>query len=139
MSESNVVPGADLRSHKQVLVMRKDLKMRTGKLAAQAAHASMGAILSRATIENGVMHIPMDAQIGPWLSGLFAKVVLGVESEAELRALHEAAKAAGLPCALIEDSGLTEFKGVPTLTGLAVGPALKSDVDQITGHLPLNL
>jgi hypothetical protein len=34
------------RTHKQVLAMRKDLKMRTGKLAAQAAHASLAAVLS---------------------------------------------------------------------------------------------
>lgn len=139
MPEPIVDVGIAARSHKQVLVMRKDLKMRAGKLAAQAAHASMAAVLSRGTLANGVLCIPMDAQIGPWLAGLFTKIVVGVESEAELIALYESAKQAGLPCALIKDSGLTEFKGVPTLTGVAVGPALKADVDRITGHLPLNL
>lgn len=137
------VTGEAGRTHKQVLCMRKDLKMRAGKLAAQAAHASLGAVLSRSqelTLDGQAgLFIPLDADIGPWLNGHFTKIALGVMSEVELRELHAATLRQGIPCALIEDSGLTEFKGQPTLTGLAVGPAEKSVVDAITGHLPLNL
>lgn len=131
------------RSHKQVLAMRKDLKMRVGKLAAQAAHASLAALLSRARrIDQGGepgLFIPLDGDIGPWLDGHFTKIALGVASEEEARALFDKASALGIPCALIEDSGLTEFKGQPTVTGVSIGPAEAELVNQVTGHLPLNL
>ena len=138
-----VAAGPGGRSHKQVLVMRKDLKMRAGKLAAQAAHASLGAVLSRArpleVVGERGLFIPLDNDIGPWLEGHFTKIALGVDSEDTARELHAKAVALGIPCALIEDSGLTEFKGQPTITGLAVGPADAARVNEVTGHLPLNL
>lgn len=131
------------RSHKQVLAMRKDLKMRTGKLAAQAAHASLAAVLSRASeVElSGVkgLFVPLDEDLGPWLNGHFTKIALGVNSEEEARELFANATVLGIPCALIEDSGLTEFDGVPTITGVAIGPAHWQRVNEVTGHLPLNL
>jgi PTH2 family peptidyl-tRNA hydrolase len=131
------------RTHKQVLAMRKDLKMRTGKLAAQAAHASLAAVLSRSREVElaGVkgLFVPLDADIGPWLNGHFTKIALGVNSEAEARELFAKATALGIPCALIEDSGLTEFDGVPTITGVAIGPAHGERVNEVSGHLPLNL
>ena len=125
------------RRHKQAIAVRKDLGMRKGKMIAQGAHASWAAVLSRASKGPEGWTIPRDADIGPWLEGRFAKIALGVDSESELVALYEAAKAAGLPCALIRDAGLTEFKGVPTLTAVAVGPAELSKVDAITDHLKL--
>jgi PTH2 family peptidyl-tRNA hydrolase len=39
--------------------------------------------------------------------------------------------------ALILDSGVTEFGGVPTNTAVAVGPDQVGKVDAITGGLPL--
>lgn len=125
------------RTHKQVLVIRKDLKMRQGKSVAQGAHASMRAALSRGYIEGNELRIPLDADIGPWLLGRFAKVCVHVPDEAALLEIFNQAKEAGLPCALIQDAGLTEFGGVPTYTSVAVGPALKEAVDRITGGLPL--
>jgi PTH2 family peptidyl-tRNA hydrolase len=62
---------------------------------------------------------------------------VGCQDEAELLALHEQAKQSGLSFALIRDSGLTEFNGVPTFTALAVGPGEDGEVDKITGHLKL--
>lgn len=126
------------RAHKQAIVLRKDLNMRKGKMIAQGAHASMAAVLSRAQRTEAGWLIPSsDADIEPWLSGRFAKISLGCDSEAELVALHQQALDAGLPCALIRDAGLTEFGGVPTLTSVAIGPAEKSKIDQITQHLKL--
>jgi PTH2 family peptidyl-tRNA hydrolase len=124
-------------THKQVVVIRKDLGMRKGKFVAQGCHASEMAVFGRGYIQDNELRIPLDADIGPWLLGLFAKAVVYVQSEAELRDVYERALAAGLPCALIEDSGLTEFHRVPTLTAVAVGPALIEKVNRITGELPL--
>jgi peptidyl-tRNA hydrolase, PTH2 family len=62
---------------------------------------------------------------------------VSVNSEAELDAIVEKARAANIPCALIVDSGATEFHGVPTKTCCAVGPAWPDEIDAITGQLPL--
>lgn len=113
---------------KQVIVMRKDLGMRKGKMVAQGAHASMAAVLSVGLD---------DPRVADWLSGPFAKICVSVNSEAELLELHEKAKAAGAITALITDSGRTEFNGVPTNTCIAVGPGAVADIDAITGHLSL--
>ena len=123
--------------HKQVIVLRKDLNMRKGKMVAQGAHASMAAILKLAVREGDRLVIPLDERIEPWLLGRFTKICVSVNSEAELLAIHEKSLAAGVVTALILDSGVTEFGGVPTNTAVAVGPDQVSKIDAITGGLPL--
>jgi PTH2 family peptidyl-tRNA hydrolase len=125
--------------HKQVIVLRKDLNMRKGKMVAQCAHASMGTILglSRLSSEGDDLIIPLDERIRPWLTGRFKKICVSVNSEDELLELYARAKAAGMVCSLILDSGLTEFGGVPTHTAVAIGPDRSDVVDQLTGQLPL--
>lgn len=112
---------------KQVIVLRKDLNMRKGKMCAQSAHASM-----KATLEN--MDHP---SVKEWLAGKFTKIAVSVNSEEELFEIYNNAKEAGLITSLILDAGLTEFDGVPTHTAVAVGPAEYKDIDKITGHLKL--
>ena len=124
---------------KQVIVLRKDLNMRKGKMVAQGAHASMAAILNLgAEIEGNTVVIDTKSRsVQEWLMGSFKKVCVGVETEAELSEIYVKAKNAGLPCAFIIDSGLTEFNRVPTATACAVGPADDEEVDKITGELKL--
>ena len=124
-------------TYKQVIVIRKDLNMRKGKMVAQGAHASMAAILKLARRQGSDLIIPLDARIEPWLTGRFTKICVSVNSEAELLAIHEKAAASGLVTSLILDAGLTEFGGVPTHTAVAVGPDTTQNVDLITGTLPL--
>lgn len=125
---------------KQILVIRKDLKMRRGKEIAQGSHASLGAILSivkRPFSFFRYFFVQKGSPLQLWLDGPFAKICVTVNSEAELLDLHQRAKDAGLLHCLITDSGKTEFHGVPTHTVLAIGPAFEKDVNKITGHLPL--
>ena len=135
-------------SHKQVLVIRKDLNMRKGKIAAQAAHASMKAILDQGHYENltevrvneqelTYFHLHVDTRMKDWLLGNFKKVCVYVNSEEELLALYAKAMEAGIITSLITDAGLTEFNGVPTNTCIAVGPDFEDKIDSITGGLPL--
>jgi PTH2 family peptidyl-tRNA hydrolase len=125
-------------SHKQVIVLRKDLKMRTGKAVAQGAHASMGAILAQMTRDGDRMALDLtDQRLAPWITGQFKKICVSVNSEAELLAVYEQARSANIVCSLIQDSGLTEFGGVKTYTAVAVGPDLESVINAITGNLPL--
>ena len=125
------------RTAKQVIVMRKDLGMRKGKMIAQGAHASLKVILDAGTRDENTFALTLDPPLAAWLGGRFTKICVSVDSEAALDTVVEKARAAGVPCALIVDSGATEFHGVPTTTCCAVGPAWAEDVDAITGDLPL--
>lgn len=137
---------------KQVIVIRKDLNMRKGKMVAQGAHASMKVILDMMTGQGGFKYITSQGMkgeitksliyeggtaINDWLSGLFTKVCVSVDSEEELISIYDKAKEKGIPCSIIEDAGLTEFNGIPTKTAVAIGPAWSNEVDEITGHLKL--
>lgn len=125
-------------SHKQVLIMRKDLNMRKGKMIAQGAHASLGAILGQCTRVNNTLQLALtDPRIEPWINDSFKKICVSVSSEQELLDLESKAVTAGLITCLITDSGLTEFGGIKTLTCLAIGPDLEDSINAITGHLPL--
>jgi len=126
---------------KQVLVMKKfpkDRNLRTGKYCAQASHASLGAVFSIGEMDGDYLKIPLkDPFVKDWVIGRFTKITCYVTTDQELTDLYEAAKLAGLPCALIRDAGLTEFNGVPTLTAVGIGPGNEEEINKITGKLPL--
>jgi len=130
---------------KQVIIVRKDLNMRKGKMAAQVAHASMKVILDRMfkfdislmRRHEWVLELPYDSPLEKWLGGLFTKIVVYVESESELLELRDKAKEANIIHALITDAGRTEFHGEPTITCIAIGPDYSEKIDEITGDLPL--
>jgi PTH2 family peptidyl-tRNA hydrolase len=125
------------RTAKQVIVMRKDLNMRKGKMIAQGAHASLKVLLDAGALDGPRFTLALTPALSQWLTGRFTKVCVSVDSEAALDAVVEQARAAGVPCALVVDAGHTEFHGVPTKTCCAVGPAFTDEVDAITGGLPL--
>lgn len=118
---------------KQVILFRKDLQMRKGKIAAQVAHASLAALLNQGTRTWDQLTIPLDRAAASWVNHRFAKIVLSVPGEVELVKAYEEALSRGLPAALITDAGRTEFHGVPTRTTVAIGPASAADIDVITG------
>lgn len=134
---------------KQVIVMRKDLGMRKGKACAQAAHASMKVLLDRrgealtdSTSENKNKSIYYkignfsDAEI-EWIEGEFTKIVVGCEGKEPIRRLEKVANELGIPNAVIEDNGHTEFGGVKTVTCIALGPARSALLDDLTGGFKL--
>jgi len=123
--------------HKQVIVLRKDLNMRKGKLVAQGAHASMGAILGLCKQDGDTLVLEMDDRTRPWLTGRFKKICVYVNTEQELLDIYNKAQELGLVSSLIRDAGLTEFNGVATLTAVAVGPDREDRIDVVTKHLPL--
>ncbi|MEL6344618.1 MAG: aminoacyl-tRNA hydrolase [Myxococcota bacterium] len=120
---------------KQVILYRRDLKMRKGKIAAQCAHASMKVLLNMASRPSpDTLVIKMTPPVASWVSGRFTKIVLSVADEDTLIAAHAEALARGLPCAMIVDSGKTEFHGQPTRTTVAIGPADSDAIDAVTGR-----
>jgi len=123
---------------KQIIVVRKDLKMTPGKLSAQVSHASLGALFQSRTNDTDFIYIDLekDSAIEKWLNERFTKVVVYVKSEQALINVYEKAKAKGLNCVLIKDSGFTEFDE-PTLTCVGIGPHFPSDFDGVTNKLRL--
>jgi PTH2 family peptidyl-tRNA hydrolase len=111
--------------HKQVIVIRSDLKMPRGKTAVQVTHASLSA------------YKKADKKIrGQWEMEGSKKVVLKVSSLDELLEIYKKAKEMKLPCSLIEDAGLTFFKA-PTKTCVGIGPDEEERIDRITGKLKM--
>ncbi len=113
---------------KQALVVRQNIKMGKGKLAAQVAHASLSAA-EEAMKRHEVWY-------EEWKEEGQKKVVLKVRSEEELRELFKAARSARLPTALIEDRGLTQLDP-GTVTCLGIGPGPDGEIDALTGKLKL--
>lgn len=124
---------------KQVIVVRKDLNMRKGKMVAQGAHASMKAILDSMidVEEEKILYLEPGSPMTDWINGIFTKICVSVDSEEELLTIYNNAKTQGYNAALIQDVGLTEFGGVPTYTCCAIGPNWEEEVNAITGHLKL--
>jgi PTH2 family peptidyl-tRNA hydrolase len=125
---------------KQVILIRKDLKMRRGKEIAQGSHASMEFLVSQLRehlINDTNLSIELNAKEKRWISEGMAKVCLQVNSEQELLDYHEKAKSQGLKSYLIRDSGRTEFGGNPTFTACAIGPDEVEQIDPVTGDLVL--
>ena len=110
--------------YKQVIVMRKDLKLGKGKLASQAAHASLGAYKKA----------PPQVR-DHWEEEGGKKVVVQVENKKELLEIFERARKS-FPAVLIKDAGLTQIRG-GEVTAVGIGPALEKEVDKITGKLKL--
>ena len=131
---------AERRPTKQVIVIRRDLRMRRGKEIAQGAHAAtawLADLILQTMRPNDVDHVALSPAERAWLESSFRKVTVKVNSEEELIAVYQKALDAGLTVHLITDRGLTEFGGVPTRTCLAVGPDYDDLIDPVTGDLEL--
>ena len=111
--------------HKQVIVVRKDLKMDKGKIAAQVAHASLEAYKKAD---------PKD--VVEWEAEGMKKVVLGVKDIMELMKIKERVKEENIPYAVIRDAGKTQIE-TGTVTSMGIGPVREERVDKITKSLKL--
>ncbi len=112
---------------KQVIVVRTDIRMGKGKIAAQVAHASLEAY------KKALKERP--EWVRAWEAEGAKKVVLKVSSEADLLALYERAKRE-VPAALIRDAGYTQVEP-GTITCAGFGPAPDEIMDRLFGHLKL--
>jgi len=80
---------------KQVIIIRKDLKMRKGKMVAQGCHASMKVFFDMGLITRGVLNIDLTEDMQEWVSGIFTKICVGVNSEEELLEIYATAQSIG--------------------------------------------
>ena len=131
--------------------MRRDLKMRKGKIAAQAGHACIDAILMALNKQGRLNDFEMTSEgvslkntekpsspLSDWFMYGCAKVCVYVDSEEALLDIAQKAKEKGIIASVITDAGMTEFHGVPTKTCLALEPLPAEIADELTGELPLD-
>ena len=112
---------------KQVVVVRTDLDMGKGKIAAQVGHACV----------LGAEHVRKSNPewFSEWWEGQ-EKIVLKVSSLKELERVKQDAIELGVPWSEVTDAGHTQI--VPgTVTCISLGPAPEEKIDKITGDLKL--
>ncbi|NWJ07493.1 PTH2 hydrolase, partial [Crypturellus undulatus] len=113
---------------KMVLIVRNDLKMGKGKVAAQCSHAAVSAYKQAQR-----RHPELLKQ---WEYCGQPKVVLKAPDEEALVQLLADAKQRGLTVSLIQDAGRTQIApGSRTVLGIGPGPA--DLIDKVSGHLKL--
>ena len=140
---------------KMMIVMRRDLHMRKGKIAAQAGHACVDVILAALAKERRTEDLIFadhgddgggmtlagtdkpETPLSEWFRYGCAKICVYVDSEEELLAVAAQAREKGILVSVITDAGMTEFHGVPTKTCLALEPLPAETADELTGTLPL--
>lgn len=114
--------------YKMILVVRNDLKMGKGKVAAQCSHAAVSAYkqIQRRNPE----------LLKQWEYCGQPKVVVKAPDKETLIQLLTHAKMLGLTVSLIQDAGRTQIAaGSQTVLGIGPGPA--DLIDKVTGHLKL--
>ncbi len=113
-----------------------DRTVRTGKIAAQASHATLACYK---TLLRAAQLAPQSAEakiLRQWERAGQAKIAVQVKSEDELLELMGKARSLGVTAEVIADAGRTQIAS-GSRTVLGVGPAPKSLVDTITGGLKL--
>lgn len=131
---------------KQVIVVRKDLKMSKGKMAAQVSHASLAALFMAMGIgkfatkpegDEWKVQIKQDSPLDYWLNKSFTKVVLEIPDEQAMAILQsQLIMQDEVPYSIIVDEGRTEFDG-ETLTCIGIGPYWSETINEFTGNLKL--
>jgi len=107
------------------MIIREDLGMSPGKIAAQCCHASLGAYRRAGKTD-----------LAKWVLSGEKKVVLLCNDLAELKELLKKAKALKLTHYLVQDAGMTELKP-GTITCLSIGPASEELINKVSGSLRL--
>jgi len=129
LGELKTFPGST-EECKLVLVVRTDLGMGKGKIAAQCSHATLACYKTLLRAD------PTHPVLRRWERLGQAKVALKVESEEDLLMLQAQAVSLGLCAQVIHDAGRTQIAS-GSATVLGIGPAPKSKIDEVTGHLKL--
>jgi PTH2 family peptidyl-tRNA hydrolase len=115
---------------KLVLVVRTDLGMTKGKIAAQCGHATL------ACYKSFLRTSPNSPILRRWERSGQMKVALQAKSEEDLLVLQAQALSLGLCAHIIHDAGRTQIAS-GSATVLGIGPGPRSVIDQVTGSLKL--
>jgi PTH2 family peptidyl-tRNA hydrolase len=123
------------------IIVRADLKMSKGKIAAQAGHAVQLAIRATERAARDAVRLERldcddDLRLKAWEGGSYAKVVLRVDSAEALESLERHLDAGRVVFARVVDEGRTEIPA-GTVTALGIQPMPRSRMTSLVGHLRL--
>lgn len=107
-----------------------ELILHSGKIAAQCSHATLACYKTLHDSD------PAHPILQRWERFGQAKVAVKIPSEEDMLILQAQAISLGLCARIIHDAGRTQIAS-GSATVLGVGPAPKSKVDEVTGHLTL--
>ncbi len=113
---------------KQVIIVRADLDMGKGKMIAQGCHASLLSFIETEKIDSSIAE--------EWIDTGQKKIVLKLPDEESIKKLYEAFKFKKVPCALVNDAGLTQLPP-GTITALGIGPWRSEEINPFTSKLKL--
>lgn len=117
-----------MEEYKQVILVRTDLKMSTGKKCVQSCHASVSA--------SDVVRVQNKPVWKVWKDSGQKKVVLKIKNLEQLREMVLKLEANKFPYFIVKDAGLTQLPP-GTTTAIGIGPVLLTEIDKITGDLKL--
>lgn len=126
----NEVPG----EVRLALVIRQDLGMTKGKIAAQCCHATLSCFRLIGLDSSKQSYNP--TMVNRWLSHGQAKITLKCPDASTMDELYAKAISLGINASIIHDAGRTQI-AAGSATVLGLGPAPKSVLDQVTGELKL--
>lgn len=104
--------------------------MTAGKIAAQCGHATLACYKTLLRAD------PAHPILRQWERLGQAKVAVKIDNEEDMLTLQATALSLGLCAHVIHDAGRTQIAS-GSATVLGIGPAPKSEIDQVTGHLKL--
>lgn len=111
-----------------VLVSRADLKLSSGKLAAQCSHATAECILKAKK--------SMPRELDRYLREGARKIICKTENLQSMKEIYTKAKKSKLISHMVTDAGHTEIPP-GTITIVGIGPGPRKMIDKITGTLSL--
>jgi len=117
-----------VEEYKQVILVRTDLKMSTGKKCAQSCHASVSA--------SDIVRIQNKGIWKNWKNSGQKKVVLKISNLEQLKEMTKKLESNKVPYFIVKDAGLTQLTP-GTTTSVGIGPDLSAVIDKITGDLKL--
>ena len=117
-----------MEEYKQIILIRADLKMGTGKKCVQSCHASVSA--------SDLVRIRNKNVWKNWKNSGQKKVVLKVSGLEQLRETIKLLESHKFPYFIVKDAGLTQLEP-GTTTAIGIGPVLSTEIDKITGVLKL--
>ena len=112
------------------------LNDRAGKIAAQCGHATLACYKTLLRAAQRDSNSAEAKLLQRWERGGQAKIAVQVKGEDEMLELMTRAHGLGVTAEVIADAGRTQIDA-GSRTVLGIGPAPKSEVDKITGHLKL--
>jgi PTH2 family peptidyl-tRNA hydrolase len=126
----------------QYILVRKDLDMSHGKMAAQVAHASIGAVAiecqRRLVCKQNLEDFKKDRN--SWFENSFAKVVLEVKTKQKMLNIMDRLLEDGIPHSIIRDACRTELKPEEngcTMTCIGIAPMFRERIPKYIRNLQI--